>query len=65
MIGGENNGPLAPDPVAAGVLLAGENLLAVDLVAARLMGFDPLKIRHLPDVLLSREPVLTLRSGRS
>jgi hypothetical protein len=45
VIGGENDGPLAPDPVAAGVMLAGENLLAVDLVATRLMGFDPLKLK--------------------
>ncbi len=44
VVGGEANGPLAPDPVAAGVLLAGENLIAVDLVATRLMGFDPLKL---------------------
>jgi uncharacterized protein (DUF362 family) len=74
VIGGESNGPLAPDPVAAGVLLAGENLLAVDLVAARLMGFDPLKIRmyqnlltepdfdfgvrHLDDIRISADPKL-------
>jgi hypothetical protein len=45
VIGGDRNGPLMPDPVPAGVLLAGENLLAVDLVATRLMGFDPLKVR--------------------
>lgn len=45
VIGGANDGPLAPDPVAAGVLLGGENLLAVDLVATRLMGFDPLKLK--------------------
>jgi uncharacterized protein (DUF362 family) len=45
IVGGDNNGPLTPDPVPAGVLIAGENLLAVDLVAVRLMGFDPLKLR--------------------
>jgi uncharacterized protein (DUF362 family) len=44
VVGGEGNGPLLPDPAAAGVVLAGENLLAVDLVATRLMGFDPLKV---------------------
>ena len=43
VVGGEGNGPLVPDPVAAGIVLAGDNLLAVDLVATRLMGFDPLK----------------------
>ena len=41
IVGGEGNGPLAPEPVRAGVLVAGEDLLAVDAVAARLMGFDP------------------------
>jgi len=34
-----------PDPKPAGVLLAGENLLATDIVATRLMGFDPMKLR--------------------
>jgi len=46
IIGGEKNGPLTPDPNYAGVLIGGENLLAVDIVAARLMGFDPLKIKQ-------------------
>jgi hypothetical protein len=45
IIGGENKGPLAPDPKPSSVLLAGENLLATDLVATRLMGFDPMKVR--------------------
>jgi uncharacterized protein (DUF362 family) len=45
VIGGEDKGPLVPSPKAAGVLLAGENFLAVDLVATRLMGFDPMKLR--------------------
>jgi uncharacterized protein (DUF362 family) len=45
IMGGENNGPLEPDPKSSGILLAGENLIAVDLVASRLMGFDPLKMR--------------------
>jgi len=45
IIGGENKGPLVPDAKRAGVLLAGKNLLAVDLVATRLMGFDPMKLK--------------------
>ena len=40
IIGGEGNGPLDPTPRAAGVVLAGANPLAADLVAAKLMGFD-------------------------
>lgn len=45
IIGGENKGPLLPDPKPSGVLIGGENFLAVDLVAARLMGFDPKKLK--------------------
>jgi uncharacterized protein (DUF362 family) len=44
IIGGENNGPLLPDPKPSGILLAGEDILAVDLIATRIMGFDPLKL---------------------
>jgi hypothetical protein len=51
IIGGERNGPLYPQPKPCGVLLAGEDLLAVDLCAARLMGFDYRKIPHLAHAL--------------
>jgi uncharacterized protein (DUF362 family) len=47
IIGGEREGPLAPSPKPAGVLLAGESLLGVDLVATRLMGFDWRRLRSL------------------
>jgi len=47
IIGGEGNGPMSPDPVAAGVILAGTHPVAVDLGAATLMGFDWRKIRLL------------------
>ena len=40
IIGGEGNGPLDPTPKPAGIVLAGMNPVAVDLVCARLMGFD-------------------------
>ncbi len=46
VIGGENKGPLIPDPKPAGILLGGEDLIATDLVATRLMGFDPNKIKQ-------------------
>lgn len=51
IIGGENNGPVTPDPKHLGILLAGENLLATDIVATRLMGFDPLKIKIIKSLL--------------
>jgi uncharacterized protein (DUF362 family) len=47
IVGGEREGPLAADPKPAGVLVAGDSLLGVDLAASRLMGFDWRKIRYL------------------
>ena len=45
IVGGENKGPMLPDPKLAGTLIGGENYLAVDVVTARLMGFDPQKLK--------------------
>jgi uncharacterized protein (DUF362 family) len=42
--GGEGNGPLCPEPVQSNVLVFGENPAAIDAVAAKLMGFDPVDI---------------------
>ncbi len=47
IVGGEGNGPMAPDPVLAGVIVAGVHPVAVDCVAAELMGFDWERIRML------------------
>ena len=47
IVGGDNKGPLEPDPVHSGVLLASENFLAADLVGTRLMGFDPKSVKYL------------------
>ena len=55
IVGGDVNGPLTPDPVPSGTLLAGENLLAVDLVATRLMGFDPMAVKTFQALLASSE----------
>jgi len=46
VIGGENKGPLVPDPKPAGVLIGGEDLLAVDIVTTRLMGLDYQKLKQ-------------------
>lgn len=54
IIGGENNGPLTPDPKASGILLASEDLIAADLVATRLMGFDPFRLRLYRNLLDDR-----------
>jgi uncharacterized protein (DUF362 family) len=45
IVGGDRNGPLTPDAVPSRTLIGGSDLLAVDLVATRLMGFDPGRLR--------------------
>ncbi|MBW8002729.1 MAG: DUF362 domain-containing protein [Planctomycetes bacterium] len=47
IVGGEGDGPFCPVSKESGVLLAGEDLLAVDCVAGRLMGFDVMQIPYL------------------
>lgn len=44
IVAGEGNGPLDPRPRATGVVLAGLNPVAVDAVAAALIGFDYRKL---------------------
>jgi hypothetical protein len=41
IIGGEGNGPLAPDPVESGMLLFADDVAVGDYVCACYMGFDP------------------------
>lgn len=50
-IGGEGNGPLAPDAKHCGLLIMGMNPCAVDLACTRLMGFDIHKIKMLDYIL--------------
>lgn len=45
--GMEGMGPAEGMPVPMGIILAGENPVALDAVAARIMGFDPEQIRYL------------------
>lgn len=40
VVGMEGNGPVAGDRVETGIVLAGDNPVAVDAVCARVMGFD-------------------------
>jgi len=51
IVGGEGQGPLAPRAKKCGVLISGENSWCVDLVAARLMGFNIYKIPIFSKVL--------------
>jgi uncharacterized protein (DUF362 family) len=52
LIAGEGSGPEAPDRVDAGLLIAGSNPVAVDTVAATLIGFDHRKIPYLHHAFL-------------
>lgn len=56
IIGGQGNGPMAPDPVPSGVILAGTHPLAVDCAAATVMGFDWKKLRLLHGAFSLRPP---------
>ena len=55
IVGGEGNGPMAPDPKPAGVVLAGTHPLAVDCASATLMGLDWQKLRLLKSAFEMRE----------
>lgn len=58
IIGGEGNGPMAPDPKPCGVIIAGTNPVAVDCVAATTMGFDHRRLRLLSEGFRTRDPAL-------
>lgn len=62
IVGGEGNGPLTPDPKPSGVLIAGENPLAVDLIATRMMGFDPNKLKIYSQALTDKHNDFGVRS---
>ena len=47
IVGMEGNGPIQGTPRRAGVLIFGEDPVAVDATAARLMRIDPAKVKHL------------------
>lgn len=52
VVAGQGNGPLAPEPLATGAILAVRNPATGDFIGAALLGFDPEKIpllRHACD----------------
>ena len=55
IIAGEGNGPMSPDPVKMGVIIAGTHPLAVDCTVARCMGFDWQRIRMLRNAFEIKE----------
>jgi uncharacterized protein (DUF362 family) len=54
ILSGERNGPFCPGAKEASTLIAGEDLLAVDCVATRLMDFNPRAVPYL-NYLIERE----------
>lgn len=70
VVAGEGEGPMDPDPVAAGLLFAGFNPVLTDIVATRFMGLDagaiPLLQHALEDNLLAPpgvDPVIVADPG--
>lgn len=47
IVGMDGNGPIQGNPKAAGVLVAGSDLVAVDATCCRIMGIDPAQIHYL------------------
>ena len=47
IVGMEGNGPIQGTPKAAGVLVMGSDLAAVDATCCRIMGIDPAKVEYL------------------
>jgi uncharacterized protein (DUF362 family)/Pyruvate/2-oxoacid:ferredoxin oxidoreductase delta subunit len=47
VVGMEGNGPASPDLREIGLILAGDNGVALDAVVARMMGLDPSRLRFL------------------
>lgn len=67
VIGGEGEGPLHPTAFPSGIVLAGFNPVAVDWLAARLMGFDAFRIplyRHALDQMREFVPGFTIEQIR-
>jgi len=44
VVAGQGDGPLSPQPLPLGMVLAGANAAAVDWAGARLLGYDPTKV---------------------
>lgn len=55
IIAGEGNGPLNATPIKPGIIIAGESSVAVDCVAAKLMGFDWQKVPMLREAFRIKE----------
>ena len=59
IVAGESSGPLSPDDVPLGVVLAATDPVALDLVALRLMGFDAHRIPKVWQAIADPGPRIT------
>jgi uncharacterized protein (DUF362 family) len=58
----EGNGPIQGTMKAAGVIVAGAHLPAVDATCCRIMGIDPTKIQYLPKAMRAQQIGETIES---
>jgi uncharacterized protein (DUF362 family) len=64
LIGMEGSGPMQGEPIEAGLLVAGTDPVAVDMVAARAMGFDWRKLAIIREAVALRAlPILQVPVG--
>lgn len=47
LYGMEGRGPVAGKAIRSDLIVAGDDVIAADMVAARLIGFDPFSVRHI------------------
>ncbi len=53
IVGGQGSGPFCPDAIKSNVILGAFDFLSMDIVATRLMGIDPMKIKYLDHYIKS------------
>ncbi|WP_428378269.1 DUF362 domain-containing protein [Olsenella sp. Marseille-QA0557] len=63
VVAGEGEGPLEPDRVEAGILICGNNPVAIDVIASKLIGFDYEKVPSIAKAFDIQE--LPLIDGRA
>jgi uncharacterized protein (DUF362 family) len=64
IVAGQGDGPLSPQPLPLGMILAGTNAAAVDWVGARLLGYDPTKVPIVREAFGSfRHPLTSFAPG--
>lgn len=62
IVAGQGDGPLAPQPLAMGLLFAGNNAACVDWFGAQLLGYDPQLISIVREAFATFEwPIATCR----